>query len=1412
MSVMVQKNIREGNFHHPGDSQATHTQVVNTMLSSRRNETVECCFICGANQTIWLLNSNPTTDNKPFFPFLQYQKPPLNANKLDSIGRCLSCNVCYLFLIQQWKTYQEGNIPIHKRLYWLKRPIEEYNIGKCQGEMTQINHAMNNLGGREVVQKHYISDSSRTLGSMETDSERKYYDNEEKNVDDTLDFMTCSLCSAKEKNESMNCVLTKAQTSLDVPFYSKIIIGKNGSPKTDCGEKILVCVQCNSMLYRQWLEFEKLSIPRIDREFIIIPVGTVLSDAEYLACFVCHEILPQDAPQPLYCKKLGDEPFFPFLKNLPKSLNTCPLRENGVTSCCHKCKLFLRKQWDIFQECNVAQEERVYRIHPSQPPLIPSEINLNRNIACFICSAKNVVKMSKRIYCNSGSNMNLSFLKSFPRNKDGHFSEETGETFVCISCFKELKQHWVKYRATLFESPSLINPIEVSKSNSQKIASMVCEICTLKLPDDAIRKLNILPIINNNNNEKEIPFFPSLKNLRQSNDKSALSACHLCYLNLTNQWASFEDSNDVNKVSRYERIYKFQEFTCDVCNKVVQRDSIVLDDLHNINDVVEIHAKKLSLKSNSVSLCIECKTRCLKIGTVDSFREDEIEIEIENRESLVKDVATVPLFSDCNTSNKEISNIPSTISAAPSLSSSLSSEGSFAAALRKLAQQPTLLPASLRDKRRESPIHIITARPSQLTSHVTGKPSAIAPGNLVKTEKQDVPINNTYNQVHSREHERRSKDGTSRYPDHFSPPLRDERNRIYKDKHEGNLRDAFDPNNLSSTALVPKSKILYDDEKPKLTSPTTIPTFSGFGAFTPPQHHHQHGAQSSCPVHSHEVNHQHKHQHSHDIGHKHEHSNHSQVTLFDPPSHTTREFHHPQRLQEELQFVHGRHLPVHHALEKDIRSGMESQWPVVPPQHVLDEHYKQYGSKPSAFTPKDSNRRHNVYYGREHPATVDPYMTRGVPSDTIQHHGPLISPRLFKDYYKRSEHYLSERTSCERPHIGDGNDKKFAIQLSDQVKHKDSSKVEHAAQDTKEEDNEHNLIYLKDNREHIHCSTVLDVNTNPCETGEITLKSTLPFLNVKSEIYDSGIQVKTNSINMSPRSLISDHDTAKKTIKLEDDEEEWNSEVKISYMELLGLVSHSRKRVLTEDYEHKRWGRKFNKSQPKKRTKQNIECSSDNGDSRPNSELDFYSGPMTRHMQQLLLEQEDLLEQIQKKNNDNNNNTNAGGDPSDNITSRNQVSMSSKLSKHLEKENVNVSSVHDSLESIMNPKNSPDEGDDQQTNNEQTVNKDHLLDNSLFGETVNESNPKACSNWCGVEHIRNAYLDYSSECNLKQKQLMESCEEMENKNIWLQQRHESVTKKLLTSENKSKCVSDERQELQGNLDNINGLLGSIQNL
>ena len=62
------------------------------------------------------------------------------------------------------------------------------------------------------------------------------------------------------------------------------------------------------------------------------------------------------------------------------------------------------------------------------------------------------ISHKKRIYCNDGADTNLGFLTNFTYHKsESFYVEETGKTFVCLTCYEDLRQHWFQYRAAIFK-------------------------------------------------------------------------------------------------------------------------------------------------------------------------------------------------------------------------------------------------------------------------------------------------------------------------------------------------------------------------------------------------------------------------------------------------------------------------------------------------------------------------------------------------------------------------------------------------------------------------------------------------------------------------------------------------------------------------------------------------------------------------------------------------------------------------------------------------------------------------------------------------------------------------------------------------------------------------------------------------
>lgn len=99
------------------------------------------CYVCGArvSHSIEYLRCkpNPERPNEPYFPFLESHEPP---NGLQSVGNSpivRACYLCYIFLMQQWDSFEREGKPYNQRVYSLKRVDGKNYIGadmSVQGE------------------------------------------------------------------------------------------------------------------------------------------------------------------------------------------------------------------------------------------------------------------------------------------------------------------------------------------------------------------------------------------------------------------------------------------------------------------------------------------------------------------------------------------------------------------------------------------------------------------------------------------------------------------------------------------------------------------------------------------------------------------------------------------------------------------------------------------------------------------------------------------------------------------------------------------------------------------------------------------------------------------------------------------------------------------------------------------------------------------------------------------------------------------------------------------------------------------------------------------------------------------------------------------------------------------------------
>lgn len=518
------------------------------------------CFICGANHASWLLNSKPThkAPNQPHFPFLRYQLQASTTKKIDCNGEYFVCNVCYFFLMQQWDSYEDNGTPLVKRLYWIKKSSDRCNLENLHNKYQVDNLTKNIKIEEKQKQQHQIT--------RQVDSSQK------KNPQNYETFFTCYLCSYQNEEQLSSIVYTVPQESPEVPFFNGIVREDDKNAVQKDGNKVLLCKECSLKLHEQWVEYHTNCVPVSERKYYLIE-PTDRNNLKRVTCSLCHDQLSNENKELLYCKKASGNPYYPFLMNLSSEANT--MSAGGFTFSCLGCKDFLFMQWNVFQKMAVPQEERVYRISLSQVPFLPTIVD--REIQCLLCRTVNPGSKMKRVYCNPGANLHPGVdLKAISQSikELGFYDENTGESFVCLSCFMILKNDWQQRCADLFAEGQQ----DFENSNIQY--PQCCRIClkeSIKLVDVYFKKQQ----------DDSMPYFPSLVDLSDKNlEHTSIKACKFCQAALLSLWnRHYTHEEIINKVVHLDL------FCCSQCERLVKKSTIAGPDFE---DRIELLCKSCS--------------------------------------------------------------------------------------------------------------------------------------------------------------------------------------------------------------------------------------------------------------------------------------------------------------------------------------------------------------------------------------------------------------------------------------------------------------------------------------------------------------------------------------------------------------------------------------------------------------------------------------------------------------------------------------------------------------------------------------------------------------------------------------------------------------------------------------------------
>ena len=379
----------------------------------------QVCFVCGGAGAVQSLCSRPV-NKSPHFPFLESHEPPKGARAPSKGGVVDSCNICYMFLHQQWNSYEKARTPLVKRLYWLKRVDNRPFTGaemRMQGEyaaqMMGLQYYPSNAGtmspyeyspgdseqAKSKLRHHDALDNTALDDSRDTSHAANESDG--LILDDTcksgsaLDLSNVSVkeeadCKAPQKLDCPTCnkvfavdefvLVTEQFVSESQPFFPFLVqLDKRYRVDDDKGYR--VCCACGMSLNEQWNYFNIKQVPiqqRMysfdrDAQFKFASQEQTKVDeqaAQYNVCYLCGQSYNRLSMKMLHTrpplvKNSKHSIYFPFVCELRRPESAQPLDHYGRVVSCRACYSYLQRQWQSYQQDGTPVEERKFMLRPA---------------------------------------------------------------------------------------------------------------------------------------------------------------------------------------------------------------------------------------------------------------------------------------------------------------------------------------------------------------------------------------------------------------------------------------------------------------------------------------------------------------------------------------------------------------------------------------------------------------------------------------------------------------------------------------------------------------------------------------------------------------------------------------------------------------------------------------------------------------------------------------------------------------------------------------------------------------------------------------------------------------------------------------------------------------------------------------
>ncbi|XP_060080641.1 genetic suppressor element 1-like isoform X2 [Ylistrum balloti] len=407
------------------------------------------CFVCGSLGAETVLNIKPQ-ERGPYFPFLENHDPPKGCRLPKNDGKVDSCRVCYMFLSQQWETYERSRTPAIKRLYWLKRSDNGHFTGaemRIQGEyIAQVMGLQYQPG---------VFDGGTSPGE---------------NRPDNCSPITVPRSDGRQSSDYIAQPQVAMPTNFKQSQASKPSFSQENRHHVQHQGSNNSSRNVDATPHRSGLADGALDLSVTTKK---MPEGGRVKlsheseSNKNICCFICtKECSINQSKLVSTCRQPTSEPFFPVLGHLPQANNPNALTKNGQVRVCVGCKNLLYQQWQAYEMSGIPMQHRTYKLYDDVSPLTGMEGNGNLKPrdeldtkppqafqhVCYLCGHLYPKDLIQPLYTIPPCHQSLGtlffpFIRDLQRPQGAHPLKSDGTVLACRNCFGDLYQQWQVYEA-----------------------------------------------------------------------------------------------------------------------------------------------------------------------------------------------------------------------------------------------------------------------------------------------------------------------------------------------------------------------------------------------------------------------------------------------------------------------------------------------------------------------------------------------------------------------------------------------------------------------------------------------------------------------------------------------------------------------------------------------------------------------------------------------------------------------------------------------------------------------------------------------------------------------------------------------------------------------------------------------------